>query len=233
MNPTLKFPLLLALLGLLAACAPSAEPERVTVEQLSGPVSFYPHETGAVWQYLPDGDPLNAMRLFQQVEGPTLVQGELWTAWRTVGRGLDITSLRQYRDDGVYLLRELRPGTQITFDPPLQEFPAAGALQVGASWGGETTASLYFPQATADDQNASLTVEYTYAVVDKRGVTVAAGTFDVFVLNFESRTRDAEGRVLETLNQELWFAPFVGEVRTELGYFLIETNFASAQAAVE
>ena len=227
----LKVSLLLAALGLLAACAPSAGPERVTVEQLSGPVSFYPHETGATWQYLPDGDPLNATRLFQRVEGPTLVGGELWTAWRTVGRGLDIASFRQYRGDGVYLLREVRPGTQITFDPPLQEFPAAGALQVGTTWGGTTTASLYFPDATADDQNASLTVEYDYAVVDKRQVSVAAGTMEVFVLNFESRTRDAEGRSLETLNQELWFAPFVGEVRTELGYFLIETNFALARPA--
>ena len=223
---------LLLLLGLLlAACAPSAEPERVRVEQLSGPVSFYPHETGAVWQYLPDGDPLNATRLFQKVEGPTLVQGELWTAWRTVGRGLDITAFRQYGDDGVYLLREIRPGTQITFTPPLQEFPAPGALQVGASWGGETTASLFFPQATAEDQNASLTVQYTYAVVDRRKVSVAAGTLDVFVLNFESSTRDAEGKPLETLSQELWFAPFVGEVRTELGYFLIEKNFATQVAA--
>ena len=232
MNFTRKVSLLVLLGLLLAACAPSAEPERVKVEQLSGPVSFYPHETGAVWQYLPDGDPLNATRLFQKVDGPTLVQGELWTAWRTVGRGLDITAFRQYRDDGVYLLRELRPGTQITFNPPLQELPAPSALRVGASWGGKTTASLYFPQATADDQNASLSVEYSYTVVDKRNVTVAAGTLDVFVLNFESSTRDAEGKPLETLSQELWFAPFVGEVRTELGYFLVETNFA-AQAAAE
>jgi len=55
-------------------------------------------------------------------------------------------------------------------------------------------------------------------------VTVAAGTFEVFVLNFTSRTLDEDGVVLEELTQETWFAPYLGEVRTENGFFLVDSN---------
>jgi hypothetical protein len=61
-------------------------------------------------------------------------------------------------------------------------------------------------------------------VVDRREVTVTAGTFEVFVLNFTSRTTDESGEVVDELTQETWFAPYLGEVRTENGFFLVDSN---------
>jgi hypothetical protein len=37
---------------------------------------------------------------------------------------------------------------------------------------------------------------------------------------------DAEGNIIETIRQEQWFAPFAGEIRSKLAYFLVETNFS-------
>ena len=216
---------------LLGACAPAPEVGRVEVAQLANAPSFYPQETGATWTYLPAGSPLNAVPAFQQVEGPTLIDGERWIAWRLVGRGLNVRSFKQYRPDGVFVLREVRPGTQLTFDPPLQELPAQGELRVGSSWGGESSASIYYPNAPQGSQRETLRFAYTYTVVDRRQVRVEAGTFNVFVINLESRLSGAaDGANNETIRQEIWFAPFVGEVRTELDFVLTDTNFQLTQA---
>lgn len=209
---------------LLAACAPSADGPRVTVAQLTEPVGYYPQQTGATWQYLPSNALLDEARVFQRVEGPTVLDGQVWIAWRLVGRGLDVISYRQYRPDGVFLRRELRPGTEIDFDPPIREYPSEGSLRVGATWSGQTTASVVYPEARPENRSASLTLDYTYTVVDQRRVSIASGDFEVFVINFTSRTTDEFATVLEEFTQELWFAPFVGEVRTEQGFFLVESN---------
>ena len=217
--------------SLLGACAPAPEVGRVEVAQLANAPSFYPQETGATWTYLPAGSPLNAVPAFQQVEGPTLIGGERWIAWRLIGRGLNVRSFKQYRPEGVFVLREVRPGTQLTFDPPLQELPAQNALRVGASWGGESSASIYYPDAPPESQRETLRFTYTYTVVDRRQVRVEAGTFNVFVINLESQLSGASDEANnETVRQEIWFAPFVGEVRTELDFVLTNTNFQLAQA---
>ena len=227
----MRFYFLLALgsLLLLSACAPATEEGRVEVAQLADAPSFYPRETGATWTYLPAGAPLSAVPAFQQVEGPVLVGGERWISWRLAGRGLDVRSFKQYRPDGVFVLREVRPGTQLTFDPPLQELPAQNALRVGASWGGESTANIYYSDAPPESQRETLRFTYTYSVVDKRQVRVKAGTFNVFVINLESQLSAADGAG-ESVRQEIWFAPFVGEVRTELDFVLMDANFQLAQA---
>ncbi len=222
--------LVVALSLLLSACVPASESERVTVEEFSGSVSYYPKETGAIWQYLPSGARLDEARVTQRIGGPIVLDGEVWIAWQMVGRGLDVTWFRQYRPDGVYLRRELRPGTEITFDPPLREFPSEGELRVGATWSGQTTAKLFYPEADSANQRADLLVEYVFTVVDQREVTVAAGTFEVFVINFVTRTTDDEGTIIEEFTQETWFAPFLGEVRTENGFFLVASNVLSAAA---
>jgi hypothetical protein len=221
----LSLPIVLSTL-LLAACAPVAEDgPRVTVEQLSDPVSFYPQEVGATWQYLPDSARLNESRIFQRVDGPTILEGEVVTGWRTVGRGIDERNFRTYGPEGVFLRRTTKPGSIIDFRPPVREFPASGALRVGANWGGETTAIVTYPEARPEHRTASLDIRYGYTVVDRRTARVPAGEFTFYVIDFESVTVDSEGRTNEELSQTTWFAPYVGEIRTESGYFLVETNF--------
>ena len=216
---------------LFAACVPTEEGERVGVEQLSGQISYYPQETGAIWQYLPSEALIDEPRLFSTVEGPTVLDGEVWIAWRSAGRGIDIGLFRQYRDDGVYLRRKEQPGTIFTFDPPIRELPTEGTLRVGANWAGSTEVLAEFPAAPDGAQTTTLMVDYVYTVVDQRTVTLLAGEFEVFVLNFVTRTFDDEGTIIEELTQEIWFAPFVGEVRTDSGYFLVGSNFLEAPAA--
>jgi hypothetical protein len=217
--------LVLGLVMVISACAPSSDVERVQVEQLAAETSFYPRQTGALWQYLPAGERVDSMPAVLRVEGPTLVEGRRLIAWRLVGRGIDAQAYREYRPDGVFTYRETRPGAVISFDPPVQELPAENALRLGASWGGSTRATIYFPEARPEEQFRQLLVDYQYNVIDVRQVNVAAGTFDVFVIDFESRSFDEAGSVIEVLEQEIWFAPYVGEIRNDVGLVLVDTNF--------
>jgi hypothetical protein len=221
----------LGCLLLMAACAPSAEvdPGRVEVQQLTQALSFYPRETGAMWRYLPEGARLDAVPVNRRIEGPAILEGEPWIAWRYEAPGFIYTYYRQYRADGVYLRQRRSASDQVTFDPPLREYPAQSELRVGASWGGETTARVLFPNARPENRHAELDIVYTYTVVDRRPVTVAAGTFEVYVINFRSVSRDEQGNVADELDQTIWFAPHIGEVRTEQGYFLVDTNFPLAE----
>jgi hypothetical protein len=211
------------ILVLLGACAPTSE-KQVTVQQLTKPISYYPHQTGAQWQYLPDGAKLSDPRLVVDVEGPTVMNGQVWIAWRTQGRGLDVTSYRQYKSDGVYLGRENKLGTIINFDPPIHEYPTEGTLRVGATWDGDTTVHV---QATGSDNSQAsktLNVHYVYTVVDQRTVTLPSGSFDVYVVAFTTRTLDKNANVTSKLTQQFWFAPKIGEVRDENNNVLIASN---------
>lgn len=209
----------------LAACAPSAQEQRTEVQQLAAAVSFYPQEAGATWEYLPAGAALNEPRLVQTVEGPTVVGGELWIVTREAGLGLDNRWYRQYRPQGVFLQREVRPGQQIVYDPPVQEYPAEAELRVGATWGGDTSVTVLYPEASKpEEQRQTYQVEYRYTVVDRRPVTVEAGTYTVFVIDFEARFLDDERNVIETQKLTTWFAPHLGEVRNEHDLYLVATN---------
>lgn len=225
MSRFLYAPLLLAL---LAACAPAAAP-RVSVTQLTEAPTYYPHPTGAVWRYLAEGEPQDAAPLAQGVEGPTIVEGRPLVAWRTAGRGVETRTYRDYRETGVYIPRETGPGYITTITPPIQEWPRAGTLRVGLSWGGEATATVAFTEASEQE---TVRLEYRYEVVDLRPVTTTAGTFEVYVVAFESRSLSPSGETQEELRQEIWFTPFVGEIRTETGLVLLETNLPLTDAAV-
>lgn len=212
----------------LAACAPQpVDPGRVEVQQLAEALSYYPHQTGATWSYLRDGERLDALPVVQRVEGPVMLAGEVLVATRLVGRGLDSTFYRRYGQSGVFLVRETRPGAVIDYHPPIQEMPAEGSLAVGSSWGGTTTAQLFFPDARPDNQRAELRLDYRYSVVDRRAVNVAAGAFTVFVINLVAEEVGEVGERTEAVQQELWFAPFIGEVRTRSGFLLVDSNVDS------
>lgn len=217
---------------LLAACAPRSEPRRADVQQLSENLSFYPRQTGAQWQYLPSGEPLDSPRLVRRVEGPLVIGGERLVAWRLVGRGIERRSYKAYRDDGVFVHREDGPGYILTYDPPLQELPAAGALRVGQSWQGSTRATLRYTETSVRDPIVNFEVQYRYDVVDRRVVSVEAGRFEVFVINLEGEQRDDDGAVRQRLQQQSWFTPYVGEVLTADEFTLVATNFQTEPAQV-
>ncbi len=210
---------------LVGGCAP-APVGTATVDVVPrAEVGYYPTTPGLRWIYLPEDAPLDAPRVRMEIEGPTVLDDEVVTAWHLEGRGLDVRSYRRHGEDGTFLLREERPGTVVTFDPPIREWPAT-PLRVGLTWSGDTEATVTFPDADAAERTATFDVQWTSTVVDEREVVVPAGRIPVFVVNFVSRTFDDAGAITETLRQEVWFAPQYGEVRTENGFFLVEANLA-------
>lgn len=214
----------LVIAALVAACAPSVESPRLEVQQLTEPVTFYPHQTGARWAYVADGAALDGIRYVETVEGPSVIDGEVWIAFRLVGGGQDVTHYRQFRDDGVYLRRQTRPGAVIDFDPPIREYPAQAELRVGLTWRADTVADQRYPTAAPGLRHVTLPVEYVYTVLDQRPVTVAGERYDVYVIDRTVRQFDEDGAVADELSRITWFAPYVGTVRHENGWFLVETN---------
>jgi len=209
---------------IFSACAPARDEGGVEIQQLSEPVSFFPQEAGATWHYLPSGSSLSAPKVIQEVEGPTVVDGELWIVTHLEGMGLDNRWFRQYRPDGVFLLKEQRPGQEVAYDPPLQEFPAESQFRVGANWGGDTRADVYFPAAQPANQRQSYIVDYRYTVVDQREVRLQVGTYQAFVIDFVARFLDSERNVIDSQKLTTWFVPNVGEIKTENDFFLVATN---------
>ena len=68
-------------------------------------------------------------------------------------------------------------------------------------------------------------IEYSYLVQDRRRVETPAGTFEVWVVT--RQLTDTLGGLFPA-TQQLWFAPFVGEVRSPEGLLLTGRNFAQA-----
>ena len=215
------------LLVLLAACAPSAATApRTSVEQLARSVGYYPDAAGARWEYLPDNAPLDDPRVIQLVEGPRVVGDRTLISHLTWGAAAEERKFRSIGPDGVKLYSRTVPGAQTTFDPPITEYPAPAQLGRGASWGGTTRASTFYPDQRPEFQHEELDIRYRYTVVDRRSVRVPAGTFDVFVINLVTEQLDEAGQVSHRLTQELWYSPYVGEVRTVSGFYLTGLNFS-------
>src|SRR5690606_18858205 len=122
-------------------------------------------------------------------------------ATREYGKGVNRTVYRSHTNQGVFIVREEYPSHDVTYDPPLREFPHPEALALGARWGGATIASLRFPH---HDRVEQMNIEYTYTAVDKRHVRLNIGEVEVYVINLEAT--DATNPS-QRLNQELWFAP--------------------------
>jgi len=208
---------------LLSACAPTTtDSERVGVQQLSDPITYYPFQTGAAWSYLQQGARLSDPRTVVLVEGPTVVDNGVWIGWRLQGPAREKVSYRQVRPGGVFLHSEVRLGiTTLSYDPPIQEYPPEGSLRVGALWSGATDVTLRLHDGSEPETQH---LEYVYTVVDRRTVTVPAGTMEVFVINLTSRLFDDDGVQVEEQTFETWFSPFIGEVRLNTGHVLTQTN---------
>ncbi len=220
---------LLAVL-VLGGCTPAAgSDERVEVQQLSDPITYYPFQTGAAWQYLRDGDRLSDPRSSTIIDGPTIVDSEVWISFTKTRPGYQERGFRRVTPDGVFLHSRIVLGlTSIRYDPPLQEFPPEGALRVGAQWSGETTVTM---SNLGRPESETLDVQYVYTVVDRRTVNTPAGSIEVFVIDLTSRNVSPDGELLDEETSQFWFTPFIGEVRTNQGWVLIDSNVLAASAA--
>ncbi|MFC4453328.1 hypothetical protein [Deinococcus sonorensis] len=217
-----RFLLPLALLGAaLAGCAPTQQTKgpALTATTTISQVSFYPSQAGLRWNYLPDGAIASDVPYVLSSQGPTIFAGQEVQGFLLSGRGADQTSYRQLSGDGVLLLGFRKPGLTVTLTPPWREYPAEGAWAVGLSWQGQSDVRVL-----SDDgkTNVSGKVSYRYSVLDHRTVAVGGRSYTVWVIN--RQITDNVGGLFPA-SQELWFAPYVGEVRTPEALLLASRNF--------
>lgn len=223
--PLVRLPLFAALLG-LAACAPTRTAVPATV-QASTPVSgvsFYPREAGLAWSYLPEGDPATAVPYTLRAMGPSIFAGQTVQTFELTGRGAQQTWFRTFSNSGVQLQGIRKPGVTIRLEPPLQEYPAQGAWQVGLAWQGQSQVTVV---DDAGKTQAQGTVTYSYLVQQQRRVQTPAGTFDVWVVT-RQMSDSVVGLFLATL--QLWFTPLTGVVRSPEGLLLTGRNFSTPRS---
>ena len=210
-----------ALILILCACAPTAEQTRVSVSTAPGAAAYYPQAAGSRWEYLEPGELVETPRFFKEIVGETFVQDRQLTMTRFFGRGTSTTLFEDIGEAGAYLYREDRGDKVIVYDPPLQTLPEGG-LQIGKSWQGDTTVTIF--RHLEDTETSSLS--YAYRVVESRRVKVAGigedRLIDVFVVSVQMRVPDGEASRVST--GEMWFAPHLGVVRTRQGLTLVDTN---------
>lgn len=204
---------------LLAGCAPrNVTVPTVTAATSASSVSFYPHQTGLTWTYVPEGEPNTAPYVLRTL-GPTIFQGEAVSAMQLTGRGAEQTWFRHYDATGVKLAGFTKPGVTVVLNPAWQEAPPQEAWRVGLHWEGSSRI-----QVLGDDGKvaASGTLKYQYDVQDSRQVRVGNATYTVFVVT--RQISDDIGGMFPAA-QQYWFAPFVGDVRTPEALLLTAKNF--------
>ncbi len=215
-------PLSLLLTVGLSACAPTAKTE--TTVQTSTPVnrvSFYPNETGMAWSYLLENETVNTTPYVLKVVGPTIFTGQTVVAYNMTGRGADQTWYRIVSKDGVRLLGISKPGVNIELSPAWLEYPAENTWRVGLNWQGQSQLTI---RDTEGNVKAQGMVNYSYLVQEKRQINTINGTYEVWVVT--RQVTDTIGGLFPA-TQQLYFQPYVGEVRTPEGLLLTGRNFSS------
>lgn len=214
---------LLGLSALLSGCVPRTSKPDPKVETITpvGSVSFYPREPGLTWYYLLEGDSTSSAPYTLKSLGQTVYVGQTVQSYQLTGRGADQTWFRTTSQSGVKLLGLRKPGVNVYLDPPWQEYPAENAWKAGLTWQGQSRVTV-----SGDDGKvqAEGTLNYSYLVQEKRRVQTPGGTFDVWVIT--RQMSDTVGGLFPA-TQELWFTPYVGEVKTPESLLLIGRNFST------
>jgi len=213
-----KITLALAILS-LAACAPqNTAPSKPLIE---GPVGFYPSQPGLDWIYLPQQSSSTDPPYRLSILGSTSFNGQVATRYRFSGRGQERYYYRQIGVGGVRLLglEEVITNSTVRFNPPMQEYPAAASLLVGARWGGTTRMQSELIVDGKKFPQAETSFEYSYSVLGKSVVNLPAGSFEVYRIRLEIKNPQSKEEY------EIWFVPGVGEVKTREGLQLVERNF--------
>jgi hypothetical protein len=216
----------LAALGLvlaLTACAPQPA-TRVTGQTGNGSsVAFYPSQSGAIWQYLKEGERADSTPYAVRVEGPQSYNGRILTGMRFIGRGQDISYYRQFDERGVQLIAQSAPNFyDLVYETPILEYPPSKELVIGRTWSGSTLATLTIPKQAVQ----RLRYTYQFRVVAKEKYRIANTDYDAFLILRDNRLEDVNGKsdpIIES--QRIRFVPFIGEVQTREGLVLISYNF--------
>jgi hypothetical protein len=210
------------LLFLAVACAP-AQPPTVGGQTTGGSVSFYPSQSGALWQYLKEGERADSTPYALRVEGPQSFNGRVLTGMRFVGRGQDIYYFRQFDERGVQLISQgSKDFYELVYDTPVLEYPPQKELVVGKTWSAVVLATLTVPKQSPQ----RLRYTYSFRVAAKEKYKIGATEYDAFLILRDNRLEAVDGKsepVVEA--QRIRFVPFIGEVQTREGLVLLSYNF--------
>jgi hypothetical protein len=202
------------LILVLSACAPArVNAPRLTVGVPLQQPSYFPLETGFMWHYLEPGERLDAPQMVRENLGTTRLGEQVYYLVRVYGRQSLTVYYYQVSEGGVFLAREDHDKLVLVYDPPRQVYPQW--FEVGQVWRGSSTVRL----VKENQETARLPLTYQASVVREQTVTVGGQTFSAFVITFEEQYGD------QVVSSEVWVVPFVGDVRTKEGRFLVERNF--------
>ncbi len=212
----------LALILLLVACKP--EPARVTSQAgTTAAVAFYPSQSGAIWQYLKDGETTDTAPYYLRIEGPQSYNNQVYTGMRFIGRGQDIYYFRQFNERGVYLIAQgANNFYELIYEQPILEYPPQKELVVGKTWSGTTLGTL------TPSKQAPQKIKYTYQfrVVSKEKFRIGTTDYDAYLILRDNRIEDLTGKADPVIEaQRIRFVPYIGEVQTREGLVLYNYNF--------
>lgn len=209
------------LLAGLTACVPRTKPTAppIGTETKFDQVSFYPHESGAVWTYLPEGDAADSPPYTLKVDGPTVYAEQAVIQFHMTGRGADQLWYRTFAADGVRLLGLHKPGVNVSLQPAWLESPAQTAWKLGLSWQGQSQVTISDDSGKVQAQG---TLNYSYVVQEKRHVKIPGGEYDVWVVT--RQMSDTVGGLFPA-TQQFWFTPYAGEIRTPEGLLQTGRNY--------
>jgi hypothetical protein len=212
----------LGLLLLAVACAPS-QPPTVGGQTTGGAVGFYPSQSGALWQYLKDGERADSTPYALRVEGPQSFNGRVLTQMRFLGRGQDIYYFRQFDERGVQLISQgSKDFYELVYDTPVLEYPAQRELVVGKTWSAVVLATL----TTAKQPPQRLRYTYAFRVAAKEKYKIGTTEYDAFLILRDNRLEAVDGKTEPVIeSQRIRFVPFIGEVQTREGLLLLSYNF--------
>jgi len=218
MNLPRTITLTLTLSGLLAACAPAARTTEVrpaALPPLTAAEHYHPHEPGTTLTYLDD----NGTKYQLTTLAPQLLSGVAHQHQQYRGPGINRDTYRRDTPQGLLLARtDDQAGGITTYDPPLLELPAAGRLEIGLRWGGETT-ERHYADNDAQTPTNSTPLSYLTEVTDSRNVRIGNERITAYLISTEEYRTVNEHTIRDA--HDRWYAPHYGDVVNREGHELI------------
>jgi hypothetical protein len=216
---------ILALLTTLltTGCIPPTSPtiEKVGLNSVVEKVSFYPYQAGLEWKYVPQGEPVNSPPYVRKTFSVTRLGEDVLNRMNSFGRGTDSNWYRKYEPQGVFLYYYSVPGALYRFEPPIREFPAEAEWKAGLSWRGTTKVTL--TDTVSQKVKVISELSYLCTVLEQRRVKQGSQQYQVWVLSRQYGGSD--GKIFPT-SSEVWFTPFIGEVKTVEDLVLVASNYS-------
>lgn len=209
--------LALTLAAMLAACAPATNTTIVRppiLPPLTAAEHYHPNEPGVTLTYQDaNGDEFQLATL-----APRLLSGVAHQHQRYEGPGASRSTYRLDTPQGLLLARVDDDTGITTYDPPILELPAAGRLQVGLRWGGDTLERHYAAPTTAQPDSVTR-LTYLVEVTDSRNVRIGNERVTAFLIATEEYRTVGETTI--QASHERWYAPYYGDVTTREGHELL------------